>query len=325
VLLAAGIASTLGAVVAFGGAAAMLLVVGSDEAIESPVVRARSDGVALVVDDLRAEADLLAPAGVGSLQLVVRGDGPVFVGEASPALLDEYLAGAPYDAIVSLGPVRTSPVPGTQQPPPPTSVEIWARSATGDPARLELPTTSGTSLVLMRVDARPGVEVAVAVLLRLPGSWTAGWVLLAVGVLLLALAVLAFVRSRRSRPVPRHAAGSSGDVLPGLPAPPTADVPPATGPPGETVPPGDTPAAAATGGVSAVGQDRATATATAAAVSLPEPTGDAVDEEDEGLAESDPSDPDSGLMSSPEPTAPPTAPQTEPPTEHPDSDEPPAG
>jgi hypothetical protein len=233
------------------------------------------------------------------------------VGEASPALLDEYLAGAPYDAVVSLGPVRTSPVPGTQQPPPPTSVEIWARSATGDPARLALPTTSGTSLALMRVDARPGVEVAVAVLLRLPGSWTAGWVLLAVGVVLLALAVLAFVRSRRPRPTPRHAAGASTDVLPGLAAPLVAGVPPAT------VPPGDGGAAALTGGAEGVEQGTTTATATATAVSQPESPTTGTDEEDEGLAESDPSDPDSGLVPPPEPTAPPT--------DHPDSNGPVAG
>jgi hypothetical protein len=277
VLLATGIVTTLGALLALGGSAALLLVVGSDEALESPIVRPRSDGVALVVDDLRAEADLLAPDGLGSLELVVRGTAPVFVGEASPAVLDEYLAGAPYDAIVSLGPVvRTSAVPGSQQPPPPTSVDIWARSAVGDPARLDLPTTAGTSLVLMRVDARPGVEVAVSVLLRLPGSWTAGWVLLGVGVALVALAVLSFLRARRPRPAPRHAAGTGTDVLPGMSLPGPAPVPSSA--PIPTV------------------------------VAAPADMADTVDDVvADGLVESDPTDPDAGLPAPAHDTAPPAS------------------
>lgn len=277
VLLATGIATTLAALLALGGSAALLLVVGPDEALESPVLRPRSDGVALVVDDLRADSDLPAPDGLGSLELVVRGTGQVFVGEASPAVLDEYLAGAPYDAIVSLGPVvRTSAVPGSQQPPPPTTVDIWARSATGDPARLGLPATAGTSLVLMRVDARPGVDVAVAVLLRLPGAWPLGWVLLVAGAVLAGVAALAFVRARRPRPAPRHAARAGADVLPGMAVP---EAPPAPTPIAGSLPP----------------------------VAAPAPRAAPSVDGDEGLADSDPTDPDAGMLPSEQPSSPPAS------------------
>ncbi len=210
------------------GAGALLLWVGSDDAVQSPPTRLAGPGVALVVDDLRAETDLLAPSGIGSFVLVVRGPEPVFVGEAAPEDLDGYLAGAPYDAVLAAdGGLTTRPVPGTQQPPPPTSSEVWTRSAVGDPAKLPLPVTPGSSLVVMRVDARPGVAVDLTVVLRVPGAWRLGWVLMGFGAALLLLAALVLRRSRAHRRAPSHAAAAVGgsDVLPGLGLPSSAPAP----------------------------------------------------------------------------------------------------
>jgi hypothetical protein len=291
-VLASGVVALVAGLVALSGAGALLLAVGSDDAIESAPVRLNSSGVALVIDDLSADTDLLALDGVGSLVVVVRGEGPVFVGESDPDQLDDYLAGAPYDAVVALdGAVSTRPVPGGQQPAPPTTVDIWVRSAAGDPARVQLPATPGTSVAIMRADARPGVSVRVSGLLRVPGAWTAGWVLLGVAVLLVVIGVVLLVRARRPAPAARHSATShaGSDVLPGG-APVSAAAPLVAGS-GSAAP------APAAGRPLPSEQPEQSGSAVGDG-------GDAGDGSDIELADTDPTDADVGLLSPPDPVDP---------------------
>ncbi|HET7902370.1 MAG TPA: hypothetical protein VFL59_14400, partial [Candidatus Nanopelagicales bacterium] len=107
----------LGIAVAAAGAGVAALL-GQDESIATQPARMSGSGVALVAEHIRVdESNVPIPEGVGTLTLSVTSpDGrQLFVGTATPAALDDYLTGAPYDVVVDLasgGKATTRPVPG---------------------------------------------------------------------------------------------------------------------------------------------------------------------------------------------------------------------
>ncbi|HET7900450.1 MAG TPA: hypothetical protein VFL59_04630, partial [Candidatus Nanopelagicales bacterium] len=126
----------------------------------------------------------------------------LFVGTATPAALDDYLTGAPYDVVVDLasgGKATTRPVPGTQQPARPEGQTFWRERSVGSTASISSALDPGTALVVMNADARPGVDSDVVVTYRVPGAWTAAWVAVGAGVLLIVASVLFFWRARVAR------------------------------------------------------------------------------------------------------------------------------
>lgn len=201
---------------------------GPDGTVSTTPTRASATGVALLVDGLQIDAvGLPVPEGVGVLTLSARSaDGsPVFLGAAAGTDLDIYLAGAPYDVVAELtsgGATTTRQVPGTQQPPPPSSQQFWLRQDEGAPAVLTARIPEGATVVLMRADATPGVDVDLNVTLEVDRAWPAALVLGGAGIVLLCLAVGLMLAARRSRapgPVGAHAAPAGDTVLPGAAAP----------------------------------------------------------------------------------------------------------
>ncbi len=204
------------------------LAFGPDGTVSTAPTRVDASGVALLVDGLQIDAvGLPVPDGVGVLTLSARStDGsPVFLGAAAGADLDSYLAGAPYDVVAELstgGATTTRKVPGTQQPPPPSSQQFWLRQDQGSPAVLTARIPEGTTVVLMRADATPGVAADLTVTLEVDRAWPAALVIGGAGIVLLGVALgLLLAARRRATPAPAgaHSAPVADTVLPGAAAP----------------------------------------------------------------------------------------------------------
>jgi hypothetical protein len=201
---------------------------GSEVDLGAEPTRASAAGVALLVDGLEVDAGgLPVPDGVGVLTLSARSsDGaPVFLGVANGQDLDTYLAGAPYDVVASLstgGTATTRTVPGTQQPPPPSSQPFWLRQDEGSPAELTARIPEGATVVLMKSDATPGIAADLRVSLEVDRAWPAALVIGGAGLVLVGVGVALLLASRR-RSAPAlsgaHSAPVAATVLPGADAP----------------------------------------------------------------------------------------------------------
>jgi hypothetical protein len=196
---------------------------GPDGTVATSPVGVKAAGVALLADGLTVDAvGLPVPDGVGVLTLSARSyDGsPLFLGLASGPDLDTYLTGAPYDVVAQLasgGTTSTRVVPGSQQPPPPSSQQFWLRQDEGSPAELTARVPAGTTVVLMRADATPGVAADLTVRLEVDRAWPAALVIGGAGIVLMGVAIALLVSARRrSRPVPTGAHSSLAvNVVPG--------------------------------------------------------------------------------------------------------------
>jgi hypothetical protein len=223
---------------AAGGAAAALF--GSDGSLSTTPARVSGTGVALVVEDIAIDASSIpVPDGVGTLTLSVSDPAgrTMFVGAASGESVDTYLTGAPYDVVVEVAAgskAVTRAVPGTQQPPPPSTQSIWTQQATGSPAELTARVSTDTTLVVMNSDATPGVDADLVVTLTVARAWSAAWIAVGVGVLLVLLGILAFWRARVARrralaaapaPVAPVVAAPGATILPGALVPDAASAP----------------------------------------------------------------------------------------------------
>jgi hypothetical protein len=237
VLIATGVVLVLLGVLLIGAGGATAALFGSDGSLSTAPARVSGSGVALVVEDISIDASSIpVPEGVGTLTLTVSDaqGGAMFVGSASGEAVDTYLTGAPYDVVVAVSAgsdATTRPVPGTQQPPPPTTQSFWTRQATGSPAELTARVSSATTLVVMNADATPGVDADLVVTLTVARAWSAAWIAVGVGVLLLLLSILAFWRAKVAGRRAREAAAAA--------APPVAT--PVAAAPGATILPGSEP------------------------------------------------------------------------------------
>lgn len=213
---------------------------GPDGTVTTEPTRVRAAGVALLVDGLTVDAvGLPMPDGVGVLTLSATStDGaPLFLGVANGSDLDAYLAGAPYDVVAQLatgGAATTRTVPGTEQPPPPSTQQFWLRQDEGSPAELAARIPQGTTVVLMRSDATPAFDADLAVTLEVDRAWPVALVLGGGGIVLLGLAVALLVAGGRRRspaPVGAHSQSAAATVLPG-----TASTPAGSPAPGDATP-----------------------------------------------------------------------------------------
>ena len=204
VLITLGIVLLLLGVSLVAAGAAVATLLGPSGAVVSSPAKVSGTGVAIVADDVTVDAGKLpVPSGVGDLTFSVRSTTgtSVFVGAATPAQIDSYLAGAPYDVVVDLGAGRqatTRKVPGTQQPQPPASQAFWAMQATGAPATFRS-VPAGTSLVIANADAHAGISAEVTARLTVRNAWTGAWIAVGVGALSLVLAIVSLWRARVAR------------------------------------------------------------------------------------------------------------------------------
>jgi hypothetical protein len=125
-----------------------------------------ASGLSLAGTDMASLA-----ADVGTTILVVSPDADidVFVGVAPADAVNDYLNGTPYSVAVQVdGDWPTISVPGDSIPAPPASVDLWTAAVTGSAPELPVEELDGTTLVLMRSDASPGVEAALRLEYRVP-------------------------------------------------------------------------------------------------------------------------------------------------------------
>ena len=204
--------------VALGGVIAVS--VGSDDAISSPAARLHSAGVAVVAENLAVDGGAVpVPRGLGTLTFAVtaRDGRSLFLGAGAPADVRAYLKGAPYSTVVEItdgAPAATRTVPGSQKPASPDAQTFWSQSASGAPAQITARLPQGAALVVMNADAARVVDADLVVTLHVAHAFAYAWAAVAVGVLLVVLAVVLFWRARLAGRRRRDAASGAGSLTP---------------------------------------------------------------------------------------------------------------
>ena len=180
--------------------AAIVTLVGLDGSVGIAPTRFLGTGVALTLPEVDVPA---LPGGRHPVldASAAPGDVPLFVGVGRSEDVDAYLRGAPIDVIQQIdwpGAARTEPVPGAATPPPPESTAIWVVSATGTAPSLHWVTEPGDwTLVVMRRDGQPSLDVTLSGDVTIPGLGPLGVAVLAFAVAVLALGVWLTVRAAR--------------------------------------------------------------------------------------------------------------------------------
>jgi hypothetical protein len=133
---------------------------------------------------------------------------PVFIGIGRLDQVNAYLSASPYDIVRDFATrsVDYRAHPGTAAPnPPPTQAPIWVAQVSGTGTQtLNWQVANGDwAIVVMNADARPDVTASASVGATIPGIRTVAIILLAIGAMLLAFAVLLVVLATRpgNRPV----------------------------------------------------------------------------------------------------------------------------
>jgi len=215
------LAASMGLVLSFFGPGGRL---------RSPELRASSDGVAIVADDIKLDGFPDARETFTQLQATVEVDltsveGDLFIGVAPAAEARSYLEGAPIAIVTELVPfgLRTRDVPGDGGVGAPGSRDIWVASSEGGRPLSWTLLPGDWWLVVMNADGSAGVDVTGTASIHAPVLGTVVLVLLIVGLGLLA-GGLGFVisgtratpRAKRGAPPPPPppAAGLGGGVTP---------------------------------------------------------------------------------------------------------------
>jgi Domain of unknown function (DUF4389) len=172
--------------------------------VTSDLSTQRTAGYAVTSD--RVELDVPASGWqwtrdlLGTVRIRVTGTGSeagTFVGIAPTDRADQYLAGVPHTVLTDLAGRDATIVDGSAVPAAPQTVGIWVAQSTGSGERTLIwePTAGNWTVVVMNADAAPGLTVRGDVGATLPaltgiaiGLLTGGAILLAGGVLLVALA-----------------------------------------------------------------------------------------------------------------------------------------
>src|SRR5487761_1997852 len=167
---------------------------------------------------------------LGTVRVRARGAGGSFIGIATTAAVDTYLAGVPYDRVATVSVLPFRPeyeyVAGSGTPGRPAAQHFWAESATGGGVQQITwkPTAGRWSLVVMRADAGRGVVADVAVGTNtgvgMPlgvGLAGGGVLLLVAGGLMLGFGIIGLERRRRREAAPF---GVGDTTLAGSPAAP---------------------------------------------------------------------------------------------------------
>jgi hypothetical protein len=224
----------LGLVLAAGVGLALSLF-GPDGRLSSPEVRGRSDGVAIVMEDIHIDGVPRAMDTFTQLQATAELDltspgGDVFVGIAPAAEARAYLKGAPIDVVTDVdvhgGPVelRTRSIRGRGDVAPPASQDFWIASTQGE-HRISWTLVPGDWwLVVMNADGSRGVDVAGTASIDVPFLAGVMWGLLIVGVAMLAGGIALIVSATRApraqaRAIPAPPATPAGGGAPPRPDP----------------------------------------------------------------------------------------------------------
>ena len=196
----------------------VLSLFGPDGRLSSPELHASTEGVALVVEDIHIDA--LPDARETFTQLQARAeleveDGNIFMGIAPESEARVYLEGARIDVVteIAFGDVQTQTVKGKGSVEPPGSQDIWVVSTEGDQPLSWTLIPGAWWLVVMNADGSSGVDVTGVASIDIPLLAGFAWVILVVGLGMLAGGVALMISGART---PRK-----GDVGAPPPPPPT--------------------------------------------------------------------------------------------------------
>ncbi|MGY2002670.1 DUF4389 domain-containing protein [Blastococcus sp. SYSU DS1024] len=213
----------------------------------TPTAELGTDGYALVSNSIRLDTagqEWVMDEFLGTARLDVTAADPgteVLIGVAPTSAVESYLSGVAHRVVEEIGTTwpsdqptveRSTDVAGGAPERSPGELDIWAAQAsgTGTQTLTWRPADGSWTVVIMQADGEPGVTVEAQAAATVPaltwisiGLLAAGGVLLAVGVLLVALAVH---RAHRYPP---------SDALPAHGPPPPSPPPPAPSPAGPGV------------------------------------------------------------------------------------------
>ncbi len=200
-LLLPGIGLLLG-----GGGLAAAYAFGRDDDgyLHSPLTTVRSPSVAVTA---KAFALSEGPKGASwvtdaldadiRLRITPSTDAAVFLGVGPAADVDAYLAGSPYEEVTGVagGAAIYRSTSGTGQVTPPAAQTFWTATATGvGTQQLDWHATAGRwAVVVMNSDGSPGIATSASVDIRAGFVLPLGLMLLGVGLLVTAGAVLLIV------------------------------------------------------------------------------------------------------------------------------------
>ena len=158
------------------------------------------EGYALVADVVAVSAGFPGSSLLGTPTLGADSSGNerLFVGIGSRTDVDEYLAGAPFQAVRQDGNQWESlSIPGTKNPGLPSEEQFWFERATGNAPSVDFSTSTGSAtFVVMHADGTPDVRAQILI------GYTSRWVFplsIAAVVLGLLAAIVGIVLLRRSR------------------------------------------------------------------------------------------------------------------------------
>ncbi len=188
------------AVTAAGGA--IVGFIGSDGKYDLAVGSGSGQGYALVFnqfevtgsgqDTIRNLADITVGARSANGK-------DLFIGMAPATDVAKYLAGVPHDVVTDVGSGRAVSIPGNTAPKSPVEQNIWAASSFGLDPVMKLSTTSDKlTLVIMNLEPSTGVSADVLVGIQSGSIFTAGIVVLVVGVIIMLFSIWVFVRAARA-------------------------------------------------------------------------------------------------------------------------------
>lgn len=196
-IVVSGIVATIGLGLALSGGA-ILAAFGSDGTISSDYHRLDTRTAALVssVADIEGVDELGEILGEPELRLSLRTSRPgrgAFVGVGRARDVERYLATAPVEEVGDFGvdPFELQDrtlLPGAKRPAPPTSRTFWVAEGSGRAeAAMRWSVSDGDyRLVVMNADGSRGVDLEGSVGVEIPHIRTVGWVVLGLGLLLLA-------------------------------------------------------------------------------------------------------------------------------------------
>lgn len=200
--LVLGIVMVILGVFATVAGVAIVALVGPDGSVGLSPTRFLGTGVALTLPQLDVPR---LPAGqtIALDAQAEPSDVPLFLGIARSADVNAYLAGAPIDVIQQIdwpGAARTEHVEGSVTPAPPTGQQIWVVSAQGNAPSLHWVAAPGDwTLVVMRADAQPSLDVTLSGRLTISALGPIGIALLAVALAMLAVGIWLTVRAAIAR------------------------------------------------------------------------------------------------------------------------------
>lgn len=205
------IVAVVGAALAASGVA-LLALFGSDGTIDSGKHSVSTSSAALVSQtaDLKDTTDTADVIGDPRIRISVSGNragAGVFVGIGPTPQVDRYLASAPIEEVTDF---EVDPFKlvrkrraGTKVPAAPASQSFWVAQGSGRQATLRWKVRDGDyRLVIMNADGSRGVDADGDVGITIPHTTTFGWVLIGLGLVLIAGGVIAIVLgARRPRAV----------------------------------------------------------------------------------------------------------------------------